>query len=88
VGTGVGSAYDAPVDVRIGVTYSPKELTLDLDDTTDVDGLRSEVEAAVGNDKGVLWFTDRRGRTVGIPADKISYVEIGTSDEHRIGFGA
>lgn len=76
------------MDVRIGVTYSPKELTLDLDDKADLDGLRGEVESAVSTDGGVLWLTDRRGRVVGIPADKISYVEIGTSDEHRIGFGA
>lgn len=70
------------------MTYSTKELTLDLDDKADLEGLRSEVEAAVGDAGGVLWLTDRRGRTVGVPADKISYVEIGTADEHRIGFGA
>jgi len=36
-----------------------------------------------------LWFTDRKGHDVGVPAGSISYAEVGTpDDEHRIGFGA
>ena len=35
-----------------------------------------------------MWLTDRRGRQVGVPADKVAYVEIGTPDaDRRIGFG-
>ena len=38
---------------------------------------------------GVVWITDRRGRQVGVPADKIAYVELGTPDaDRRIGFGS
>jgi hypothetical protein len=36
----------------------------------------------------VLWLEDKKGRTVAIPAAKIAYVEIGSSDvNRRIGFG-
>ncbi|MEC7457303.1 MAG: DUF3107 family protein [Actinomycetota bacterium] len=35
----------------------------------------------------MLWVTDRKGREVAIPAAKIAYVELGTSEERRIGFG-
>ena len=35
-----------------------------------------------------VWLTDKRGRQVGVPADKVAYVEIGRPDaDHRIGFG-
>jgi hypothetical protein len=76
------------VDVRIGVTYSPKELDLELEDDTDPAQVRSQVEAALGGaDTGVLWFTDRRGRQVGVPVQKIAYVEIGAAGaDRRIGF--
>ena len=37
----------------------------------------------------VLWLTDRHGRDIAVPAAKIAYIELGTSDsERRIGFGA
>lgn len=76
------------VDVRIGVTYSPKELALELSDDGGAEALRSQVEEAVTAGTGVLWLTDSRGRTVGVPADKLAYVEIGPGEGHRIGFGA
>lgn len=76
------------MDVRIGVTYSPKELDLELADDADAEGVRSEVESALaGGQDGVLWLTDRRGRQVGVPVGKIAYVEIGAPGaDRRIGF--
>ena len=76
------------MDVRIGVTYSPKELDLELEDGTDAAAIRSQVEAALGGgEAGVLWLTDKRGRQVGVPVGKIAYVEIGTDKGGRsIGF--
>lgn len=77
------------MDLRIGVTHSPRELAVELDGETDRDSLREQVEAAVGSDGGVLWLVDRKGREIGVPADKIAYVEVGApGDDHRIGFGA
>ena len=78
------------MDVRIGVTYSPKELDLELDDGADPASIRADVEAALaGGSAAVLWVTDRRGRQVGVPVEKIAYVEIGApGTDRRIGFGA
>ncbi|MGD9797470.1 MAG: DUF3107 domain-containing protein [Acidimicrobiia bacterium] len=75
------------MDVRIGVTYSPKEIEVDLADD-DSDAVRSRVEAALAaGETSVLWFTDRKGRQVGVPTGKLAYVEIGARDnERRIGF--
>ena len=76
------------MDVRIGVIYTAKELDIDLGDDADGDAVRADVDAAIAGDAPVLWLTDRRGRRVGIPTDKIAYVDIGSSDaERRIGFG-
>jgi hypothetical protein len=76
------------MDVRIGVTYSPKELDLELDDDTEAAAVRSQVESALGGgEASVLWLTDRRGRQVGVPVTKIAYVEIGAPGaDRRIGF--
>ena len=77
------------MDVRIGVTYTGKEIELELGDDADRDNIVSQVEAALGNGGSVLWLTDKRGRSVGVPADKVAYVEIGSpGDDRRVGFGA
>jgi len=76
------------VDVRIGVTQAPRELSLELADDTDVVALRSRIEAVLTDESLVLWLTDKKGRSTGIPGKKIAYVELGTPEgERRIGFG-
>ena len=75
------------MDVRIGLTQTPKELEVQLEEGADPAALRTQVEKALA-DGGTLWLTDRRGRQVGVPAEKLAYVEIGSpQDERRIGFG-
>jgi len=77
------------VDVRIGVTQTPKEIEVEMPDGTDADALATQIEQSLAAEKGVLWLTDRRGRRVGIPSDRIAYVEVNaTSDDRRVGFGA
>ena len=76
------------MEVRIGVTHTPKELEVELADDTDPAALTGEIEKALADDGGVLWLTDRRGRRVGIPVGRVAYVEIGSPhDERRVGFG-
>lgn len=76
------------VDVRIGVTQAPRELTLELPDDLDRADLKSKVEAALSGAVDVLWLTDRRNRDIGVCSAKIAYVEIGTPEgERKIGFG-
>ena len=76
------------MDVRIGVTYTPKEIEVDLGDDADSDELVKLVEEAMAGDGRVLWLQDRRGRRVGVPSAKVAYVEIGGYEERRVGFGA
>ena len=74
------------VDVRIGVIQTARELAFEVDDDQR-DDLHGRVEAALAGATDVLWVMDRKGRGVAIPSAKIAYVELGTSDERRIGFG-
>jgi hypothetical protein len=76
------------VDIRIGVTYSPKELDIELAEDADPKTLKADIEKSLANG-GIVWLTDRKGRQVGVPADKVAYIELGRPDaDHRIGFGS
>ena len=75
--------------VRIGVIHTGKELEIELADETDREGLQSQIEEALAASGGVLWLTDRRGRRVGVPAEKIAWVELGEdASGRRVGFSA
>ena len=77
------------MDIRIGVTQAPRELSLELATDTDRDWLKGYIEETLADDDKVLWLTDQRGREVAIPSKKVAYVEIGTPDgDRRIGFGS
>ena len=73
------------MEIRIGVTQTPREIDLEVDDN-DADKVRQQVEQATAAEGSVLWLTDRRGRIVGVPAAKIAYVEISPTEDRRVGF--
>lgn len=76
------------MDLRIGVTQSPREVSVELADDTDREALRAQVDAALTGAVDVLWVTDRKNRQIAVSAAKIAYVEIGSTDsERKIGFG-
>jgi hypothetical protein len=75
------------VDVRIGIVQSMKELEVEVDDAQREE-VAAQVEAALKSEI-VLWLTDRKGRRVGVPSQRIAYVELGVpASERRVGFGA
>jgi hypothetical protein len=77
------------VDVRIGITETPKEIEVDLGDDADREKVVAEIEKLLKTGDGVLWLTDRKGRRVGVPVVKVAYVEVGApTTERRVGFGA
>jgi hypothetical protein len=75
------------VDVRIGVSHTAKEIEIELPDGVDADAVKTDLAKATA-DGGTFWITDKKGRQVGVPAEKIAYFEIGAPDSgRRIGFG-
>ena len=76
------------MDIRIGVTQSPREVSIELADDIDREALRAKVDSALGGAVDVLWITDKKGRDIVVVSSKIAYVEIGSTDsDRRIGFG-
>jgi hypothetical protein len=69
------------------VTYSPKEIEVQLGDDADSSAVRADIDKAIA-EGSTLWLTDRKGRQVGIPVERLAYVEISASDRHKIGFGS
>jgi len=76
------------VDVRIGLINTPREVELELADDTDADAIKASIASAIENGSGLVWLIDRKGRNVGIAAEKIAYIDLGVgADKGRIGFG-
>ena len=74
------------MEVKIGVVYSAKELSVELDGKAE--DVISTVEDALKGGAPVIWLSDKKGRRVGIPSDKIAYIEVAEEDAaKRIGFG-
>ena len=74
------------MDVKIGVVYTSKELLVELEGGADE--VRATIDTALANAEPLVWLTDAKGRRVGVPTDKIAYVEIGSDDAaHKVGFG-
>jgi len=74
------------MEVRIGVVYTARELVVETDESPDA--VAQAVEAAVGGKSSVLWLTDSKGRRVGVPTDKIAFVEVASdAGDRQVGFG-
>jgi hypothetical protein len=79
------------MDVRIGIAQSSQVIEVSLAEDTDRDAIKEQVEKVLSKaDRvGVLWLTDRKGKELVVPVDKVAFVELGTSvASQRIGFGA
>ena len=71
------------MEVKIGVQYAQRELVLETDETAEA------IEKLVGDaiaGSGMLSLTDTKGRKVFVPAEKIAYVELGSSTIGHVGF--
>ena len=82
-----GTEDRAVMEVKIGVIYSAKELSVEVEGGKAEDVI-SAVEDALKGGAPVIWLTDKKGRRVGIPSDKVAYIEVAEEDAaKRIGFG-
>jgi hypothetical protein len=75
------------MEVKLGVVYSPKELEIETDQSPDE--VVKAVEDALNDRARVIWLVDTTGRRIGIPIDKLAYVEIGEENAaKRVGFAS
>jgi len=73
------------VEVKVGIQMAPRELVVETAASPD----EVEQALAVALADGTLFvLNDSKGRTLLVPAAKIAYVELGTEEQRKIGFGA
>lgn len=75
--------YDRTMKVRIGITTTDKLIEIEVDDAK---AFQDAMGSAIAN--GSLgWFKDSKGRTVGIPAGNVAFIEMEDAGEARkVGF--
>lgn len=74
------------MEVKIGVSDSPRELVLNSAQTpSEVEKLVTDALAEGAG--GILALSDEKGRRYLVQASRIAYVEIGAADMRRVGFG-
>jgi len=72
------------VEIRIGVQHVAREVVLESEQAPE------EVRALVAEslEKGTpLTLKDERGHTVVVPANVLGYIDIGSEQRGRVGFG-
>jgi hypothetical protein len=72
------------VEVKIGVQFAPRELT--LESTLSPDEVEKAVTRALSDDNGVLSLVDEKGRRVMVPVSKLAYIEIAEGAQRQVGF--
>lgn len=72
------------MEVKIGMQSTPRELVLET--SSSAEEVERALTEAVGA-SGVFALADDKGGRFLVPADKIAYVEVGSGEPRRIGFG-
>ncbi len=77
------------MDIKIGFVDSVRELDLELPDDTSQEKLVASIDSSISSADKLLWVVDKKGRQVGIMANRVAYVVVGVQkEERRVGFGA
>ena len=70
--------------VRIGIADAERVVELEVDDAK---AFERTVEESFAGETSLLWFEDTKRRRVGIPRERVAYVEIETADDRQsVGF--
>ncbi|MBO0832122.1 MAG: DUF3107 domain-containing protein [Actinobacteria bacterium] len=72
------------MEVKVGILSVPRELVLDVSLT------REQIERMLADaiaGGGVFELSDVKGGKVLVPVDKIAYLEFGSNEPRRVGFG-
>ncbi len=74
------------MDIRVGIQNLPREVSLET--SADPAALVDEIQKALASNAPSVTLTDGKGRHYIIPTSAIGYVEIGTEESRRVGFGS
>lgn len=72
------------MEVKIGIQSAPRELIVETDASPDE--VEAALKVALEAKAGVLAIANSKGGRVLVPAEKIAFVEFGSSEPRRVGF--
>ena len=73
------------MEIRIGVRDVAREVT--FESTSTPDQVRATIAEALSSGAQLIELEDEKGGTVLVPTNALGYVEIGSADKPRVGFG-
>ncbi|MDR0593135.1 MAG: DUF3107 domain-containing protein [Bifidobacteriaceae bacterium] len=74
------------MEITIGMRQVAREITLNVDQKAEE--VREAIATAILNGEPLITLTDKQGRTVIVPTVSLAYVELGSGQARRVGFGA
>ncbi|MEZ7662286.1 MULTISPECIES: DUF3107 domain-containing protein [Rothia] len=72
------------MEIKIGIRHISREVTLETKES--VETIRTKVADAITNGS-LLEITDDKGAITLVPGEQIGYVELGSEEKRRVGFG-
>ena len=69
--------------IKVGIAHTNRVIEIE---SQDPDGVRSQIEEAFAGSQPMVWLEDSDGTRIGIPRDKLAFVEF-ESSEGRSGVG-
>ncbi|WP_018296159.1 DUF3107 domain-containing protein [Corynebacterium lubricantis] len=72
------------MDIKIGLAESPRELVISSSDSQD--DVVAKITQAIESNQPTVTLQDAKERKFVLRTDRISYVEVGQSAPHAVGF--
>ena len=69
---------------RIGIADTGREIEVEAGNR---DEIVKKLEDAFRDGVPILWFEDAKGRDIGVPLERIAFIELMESPEKSVGFG-
>jgi hypothetical protein len=74
------------VDIRIGITNSPREINFESSQTAQE--VETIVATALESDSKFIKLNDSKGKLYIVPVSSFGYIEVGSESARRVGFVA
>ncbi|MBT1017815.1 DUF3107 family protein [Canibacter sp. lx-72] len=72
------------MQISIGITNSPKELTFESD--ADYSSISEQLAEACKNNSETVTFTDTKNNTYIVTRSSVAYIQLGAVESRKIGF--
>jgi len=72
------------VRARIGIADTGREIEVEVGNK---DEIVRRLESAYNDGVSILWFLDTKGDDVGVPLERIAFIELVESPDKAVGFG-